>query len=69
MIKTASEKVSTKKLLLVAHSQGNFYANSFYDAVAGQPGGVPMQSISVYSVATPAGEGCRRGKMADIRHG
>ncbi|MDO8620189.1 MAG: hypothetical protein Q7R64_02470, partial [bacterium] len=28
MLKDASEKVSTRKLLLVAHSQGNFYANS-----------------------------------------
>src|SRR3989344_2265836 len=31
MLKDASEKVKTQKLLLVAHSQGNFYANSFYD--------------------------------------
>ena len=28
MLKDASEKVTTQKLLLVAHSQGNFYANS-----------------------------------------
>ena len=41
MLKSASEKVRTQKLLFVAHSQGNFYANSFYDVVAGQPGGVP----------------------------
>src|SRR3990167_7401034 len=27
MLRDASEKVSTRKLLLVAHSQGNFYAN------------------------------------------
>ncbi|MDO8620038.1 MAG: hypothetical protein Q7R64_01665 [bacterium] len=61
MLKDASEKVTTRKLLLVAHSQGNFYANSFYDKVAGKDGGVPTESIGVYSVATPssrvAGEG------------
>lgn len=54
MIKTASEKVDTQKLLLVAHSQGNFYANSFYDSIANKDGGVPAESISVYGVATPA---------------
>jgi outer membrane biosynthesis protein TonB len=54
MLNDASQKVSTQKLLLVAHSQGNFYANNFYDKVASQEGGVPSQSIGVYSVATPA---------------
>lgn len=55
MLKDASQKVKTQKLLLVAHSQGNFYANSFYDVVTTQTGGVPTQSIGVYSVATPSG--------------
>ena len=55
MLKDASEKVKTQKLLLVAHSQGNFYANSFYDTMAGKEGGVPVESIGVYAVATPAG--------------
>lgn len=50
----ASKKVSTQKLLLVGHSQGNFYANNLYDAVASKPGGVPKQSIGVYGVASPA---------------
>ncbi|PIQ68646.1 MAG: hypothetical protein COV91_02920 [Candidatus Taylorbacteria bacterium CG11_big_fil_rev_8_21_14_0_20_46_11] len=54
ILKSASEKVTTQKLLLVAHSQGNFYANGFYKKVANQPGGVPSQSLGVYSVATPA---------------
>ncbi|MBI5077758.1 MAG: hypothetical protein HZB11_00085 [Candidatus Yonathbacteria bacterium] len=54
MINDASAKVKTQKLLLVAHSQGNFYANSFYDVVAGQVGGVPKESIGVFSVATPS---------------
>ena len=43
MLKSASEKVKTQKLLLVAHSQGNFYANSFYDTVAEKQGGVPRE--------------------------
>ncbi|MDO8451792.1 MAG: hypothetical protein Q7S76_02890, partial [bacterium] len=54
MVKEASTKVTTQKLLLVAHSQGNFYANSFYDKVTGKDGGVPVKSIGMYSVATPS---------------
>ena len=55
MLKDASEKVTTQKLLLVAHSQGNFYANSFYDVVTKQiVGGIPQESIGVYGVANPA---------------
>ena len=33
MLSDASHKITTQKVLLVAHSQGNFYANSFYDTV------------------------------------
>mgnify|MGYP001577907781 CR=1 FL=1 len=62
MLKSASEKVKTQKLLLVAHSQGNFYANSFYDTVAGKTGGVPAESIGVYGVATPASRVAGGGK-------
>lgn len=54
ILNDASQKVKTQKLLLVAHSQGNFYSNSFYDSVASKEGGVPSQSIGVYSVASPA---------------
>lgn len=54
MLNSASAKIKTQKLLLVGHSQGNFYANNFYDKVAGMEGGVPKQSIGVYSVATPS---------------
>ncbi len=54
MLTDASQKVTTQKLLLVAHSQGNFYANAFYDTVLDASGGVPGQSLGVYSVATPA---------------
>src|SRR3989338_7775548 len=62
MIKDASEKVKTQKILLVAHSKGNFYANSFYDTVAGKIGGIPNESIGVYAVATPAGRVAGEGK-------
>lgn len=54
MINDASQKVKTQKILLVSHSEGNFYANNFYKGVAGI-GKVPTQSISIYGVATPAG--------------
>ncbi len=54
MLTDASTKVATQKLLLVGHSQGNFYANTFYDAVADMSGGVPSESIGVYSLASPA---------------
>ena len=55
MLKDASKKVKTQKLVLVAHSQGNFYANNFYEKVASQAGGVPGKSIGVYGVGSPAG--------------
>ena len=50
MLRDASEKVTTQKILLVAHSQGNFYANSFYDLVAGRAGGAPPE-ISVLTLS------------------
>jgi len=62
MLKSASEKVKTQKILLVAHSQGNFYANSFYDTVAGKTGGVQAESVGIYSVATPAARVAGGGK-------
>lgn len=62
MLKSASEKVKTQKVLLVAHSQGNFYANSFHDKVFGQPGNASASSIAVYSVATPASRVAGGGK-------
>jgi len=59
---SASEKLKTQKLLLVAHSQGNFYANSFYGKVADNKGGIPKQSIKIYSVATPSSFVAGQGK-------
>mgnify|MGYP003393288362 CR=1 FL=1 len=50
----ASQKVVTQKLLLVGHSQGNFYVNNFYDLLADRTDGVPRKSLGVYAVATPA---------------
>ncbi len=54
MLTDASAKVATQKFLIIAHSQGNFYANSMYDVLADKTGGVPAQSLAVYAVATPA---------------
>ena len=73
MLKDASEKVTTRKLLLVAHSQGNFYANSFYDYVktteptrneanTEQTRNIPPLSIGVYGVANPASRVAGGGK-------
>ena len=53
ILNAASTQVKTQKVLVVAHSQGNFYANNFYKAVT-DSGDVPTKSIGVYSVATPA---------------
>jgi hypothetical protein len=62
MLNDASLKVKTQKLLLVGHSQGNFYANNFYNKVASKTGGVPSESIGVYGVATPADRVASGGK-------
>src|SRR3989338_507721 len=53
MLKAASEKVTTQKLLLVGHSQGNFYANSFYDKVAGQEGRGTEKKKHLLNIANP----------------
>lgn len=49
----ASAQVKTQKLLVVSHSQGNFYGNNFYKVVT-DDGDVSKKSIGVYSVASPA---------------
>ena len=41
ILNTASQKLKTQKVLLVGHSQGNFYTNNFYEKVSGKEGGVP----------------------------
>ena len=62
ILNDASKKVTTQKVLLVAHSQGNFYANDFYDSLASRPGGIPSESIGVYGVADPSSRVAGDGK-------
>jgi hypothetical protein len=45
-------EVTTRKLMLVGHSQGTFYTNSMYDYLLNH--GEPKASVGVYNVATPA---------------
>jgi hypothetical protein len=45
-------EVTTRKILLVGHSQGTFYTNEIYDYLIAH--GVPKESIGVYNIATPA---------------
>jgi hypothetical protein len=45
-------EVTTRKILLVGHSQGTFYTNELYNYLVNH--GVPKESIGVYNVATPA---------------
>src|SRR3989338_1228377 len=45
-------EVTTRKLVLVGHSQGSFYSNSIYDYLLSY--GEPKASVGVYNVASPA---------------
>lgn len=45
-------EVTTRKILLVGHSQGTFYTNEMYKYLI--ENGVPRESIAVYNIATPA---------------
>ncbi len=45
-------EVTTRKILLVGHSQGTFYTHAMYRYFLEQ--GVPEESIAVYNLATPA---------------
>jgi hypothetical protein len=45
-------ELTTRKLLLLGHSQGTFYTNEMYDYLV--KNGVPPQSIALYNLATPA---------------
>lgn len=47
-------EVTTRKILLVGHSQGTFYTNEMYTYLIAH--GVPKESIAVYNIATPAHE-------------
>lgn len=46
-------ELSTRKVLLIGHSQGTFYTNAAYNYLVGD-GGVPKESIFVYNTATLA---------------
>ncbi|MDP3999517.1 MAG: lamin tail domain-containing protein [bacterium] len=45
-------QVTTRKILLLGHSQGTFYTNEIYNYLINN--GVPKESVGVYNVATPA---------------
>jgi hypothetical protein len=45
-------EVTTRKILLIGHSQGTFYTNEMYDYLV--KNGVPTRSLGVYNIATPA---------------
>src|SRR3989338_5664894 len=45
-------EITTRKILLVGHSQGTFYTNEIYDYLITH--GASKESIGVYNVATPA---------------
>ena len=54
MWKTMSDTLTTQKLLMIGHSQGNFYTNGLYDHIVNKKGGISEKSMSVYAVATPS---------------
>lgn len=45
-----------RKVLIVAHSQGNFYANQAHQILASSQPAIPMASIGIVSVASPANQ-------------
>lgn len=45
-------QVTTRKILLLGHSQGSFYVNEMYKYL--RDNGVPQESIAVYQIATPS---------------
>ena len=53
-------QVTTRKLLLVGHSQGTFYANDMYSYLLAH--GEPKAAVGVYLVATPAASVAGGGK-------
>lgn len=43
------------RVLVVGHSQGNFYANAAYSNLAGDADNLPMNAFGIVAVATPSG--------------
>lgn len=52
ILRQVHSELSTRKVLLVGHSQGTFYTNAAYDYLISH--GVPKESVAVYNVGTPA---------------
>ena len=52
ILRQIHSEVTTRKILLVGHSQGTFYTNEVYSYLVEH--GVPRESIAVYNLATPA---------------
>ena len=52
ILRQIHSEVTTRKILLVGHSQGTFYTNELYKYLIGN--GVPKESIAIYNLATPA---------------
>ena len=52
ILQQVHSELSTRKVLLVGHSQGTFYTNAAYDYLVNN--GVPRESIGIYNIATPA---------------
>ena len=52
ILRQIHSEVTTRKVLLVGHSQGTFYTNELYSYLVDH--GVPRESIAVYNLATPA---------------
>src|SRR3989338_4935060 len=52
ILRQIHSEVTTRKVLLVGHSQGTFYTNELYSYLVEHR--VPRESIAVYNLATPA---------------
>ena len=52
ILRQIHSEVTTRKILLVGHSQGTFYTNEIFRYLTEH--GVPRESIAVYNLATPA---------------
>ncbi|MCF7833683.1 MAG: DUF5011 domain-containing protein [Candidatus Pacebacteria bacterium] len=68
MLEDASAKFHNQKILLVGHSQGNFYANSLYDYLTQKTKQVNTNSLAVYGVATPASRVAGGGKYITYKN-
>ncbi len=54
MLRSLHDEVKEGKILFVPHSQGNFYANTFYRYIGSSKDGLPYQSMTMYNVASPS---------------